>query len=131
MMDIKAIRLENLRLLLAECEDNQSELARRCNTKASYISQIINGWKGKAVGPRLARNLERGMGKEAGWMDRRHLQIAEPGKDYTPEIGAQEIALARRIKRLPVDMQRAVIDMIGALESALGKQAVNKRRRRK
>ncbi|MEI6317438.1 MAG: S24 family peptidase [Pseudomonadota bacterium] len=54
------------------------ELAERADTNEAYLSQIANqlpdskSRKPKAVGDKLARKLEKGMGKERGWMDQEH-----------------------------------------------------------
>ena len=128
-MDNKAIRKENLRLLLDECGGNQSDLARRCGSQAAYINQVLHGWKGKGIGDSLARRLEKGMNKEAGWMDRRHLQVAEPGGDYQPDIGVTAVSIARRIQGLSPDAQRLVTDFVSMLEQATADNG--KRRARK
>lgn len=76
-MDIQEIRFKNFLVLLSEADSNMAELARRVDTEAAYLSQIKNkaktrGGTVRGVGGDLARKLERGMGKPAGWLDNVH-----------------------------------------------------------
>jgi hypothetical protein len=75
---IQEIRRTNLRLLIEESDDKTAiALAKRCDTSASYLSQILIRFKmasGKSreVGTGLARKLEKGCKKPKGWMDSVH-----------------------------------------------------------
>ena len=76
-MTIQQIRYHNLILLLAEAGGNQAELARRGETSASYINQILKGVKTKSgaarnIGDEVARKLEKGFNRHRGWMDESH-----------------------------------------------------------
>lgn len=76
------IRIRNLMRLIAEADGSQAELARRSATSRTYISQVLHGYEGdtgksRSVGDRLARKLEKGMGKPIGWMDRDHGAVSE------------------------------------------------------
>jgi len=109
-MTIQQIRYRNLILLLAEAGGNQAELARRGETSASYINQILKGVKTKSgtarnIGGEVARKLEKGFSKPRGWMDEPH--PARPGNisespnlymDGKPLSGAETelILLARQ-----------------------------------
>lgn len=74
MATAKEIRLENLKILIAEFKTAEA-VAQRAATAPMYLSQILNGAKsatGKArgIGDALARRLEQGCGKEIGWLDK-------------------------------------------------------------
>jgi len=72
---IQEIRRTNLRLLIEESDEKTAiAIATRCDTSASYLSQILIRFKmasGKSreVGTGLARKLEKGCKKPKGWMD--------------------------------------------------------------
>jgi SOS-response transcriptional repressor LexA len=73
-MDIKQIRLRNLRILIGEA-GTIANLARLSNTAPAYLSQILNSLptstgRPRSVGDKLARKLELAMNKPYGWMDR-------------------------------------------------------------
>ncbi len=83
-MDIHAIRLANLRLLLDEAAKTigrergaAQHLARLSGVPATVISQAKNqrqraDGSARKIGDDIARRLERGGGKEKGWMDVSH-----------------------------------------------------------
>ncbi|MGR2663658.1 hypothetical protein ACUXVY_18900 [Chromobacterium haemolyticum] len=75
-MDIKDIRLVNLKALVAEFE-TIAQVARQSDTNEAYLSHILNGvllpsGRPRGVGHALARKLEQGCGKPTGWMDHPH-----------------------------------------------------------
>lgn len=75
-MDIKQIRLRNLRSLIAE-SGTIANLARMSETAPAYLSQILNSLptstgKPRSVGDKLARKLEQALHKSYGWMDKDH-----------------------------------------------------------
>jgi len=72
-MDIKQIRLRNLRMLVREA-GTIANLARLSSTAPAYLSQILNSLptstgRPRSVGDKLARKLESAMDKPYGWMD--------------------------------------------------------------
>lgn len=80
MTTVKELRLENLRSLVAEFKTADA-VAQRAQTAPMYLSQILNGAKSstgnaRGIGDKLARKLEEGCGKEVGWMDRPHRNVA-------------------------------------------------------
>lgn len=75
-MDVKKIRLENLKSLIAE-HSSAANLSKVTGVNEAYISQIINGaplpsGNPRGVGDRMARTLENSCNKPYGWMDVRH-----------------------------------------------------------
>ena len=75
-MDIKQIRLSNLRTLISE-SGTIANLARLSETAPAYLSQILNSLptstgKPRSVGDKLARKLEQALNKSYGWMDKDH-----------------------------------------------------------
>jgi hypothetical protein len=76
MATSKETRLDNLRALVKQFGTIEA-VAQRAETAPVYLSQILNSVKSstgtkRGVGDALARRLERGCGKEIGWMDRMH-----------------------------------------------------------
>ncbi len=67
-MDAKAIRLYNLKRLIAEA-GGQKKLAQRAGVSPAYLSQIVSTRTPRKMGDNVARRLERGMEKPHGWMD--------------------------------------------------------------
>ena len=70
---LNQIRLHNLELLIAEA-GSALQLARACDTSASYLSQVRRQTLSEQGTPRaltddLAGRLERAMDKPQGWMD--------------------------------------------------------------
>ncbi|WP_148716851.1 S24 family peptidase [Chitinolyticbacter meiyuanensis] len=75
-MTVEEIRLQNLLALVADF-GSAAEVARRADTSASYLSQIITRvpsrtGKARDVGAKLARKLEAACGKHEGWLDVAH-----------------------------------------------------------
>lgn len=68
-MDIKEIRRENLKALLAECYGSQKALADKVGTAPAYISQILAENGKRNVGDELARKAEAAFNRPRGWMD--------------------------------------------------------------
>lgn len=73
-MEIRETRLRNLELLVQEF-GSQVALAQKADTDPSYISQLIGGWRGRAMGDDLARKIEAATGKTRGWMDTQHPEL--------------------------------------------------------
>ena len=79
-MDIKQIRLQNLRSIILET-GTIAKLARLSETAPAYLSQILNSLptstgKPRSVGDKLARKLELAVNKPYGWMDKDHSDAA-------------------------------------------------------
>lgn len=122
-MDIDEVRLHNLRALLAECGNNQSELARRIDSEAAYVNQLLRGWKGKHVGPKFARKAEAAMGKPRGWMDQDHSRKSAPATPVAlpPGLTEMSVRVARKWQALNEPARTQVlmlIETLGALESS-------------
>ena len=101
-VDIKEIRLKNLRLLIEEV-GSAAELARRVKTDPAYLSQILSTKIKRALGGELARRIERAMAKPHGWMDRLNFP-EEPGQYKTERrmgaISMEEMALLKKYRML-------------------------------
>ena len=70
-MDIKEIREKNMLLLAAEA-GSIKELAKRADTAENYLYQVRSNTNKRGMGDRVARKLERAMGREYGWIDANH-----------------------------------------------------------
>lgn len=91
-MDIKQIRLRNLRSLISE-SGTIANLARLSETAPAYLSQILNSLptstgKPRSVGDKLARKLEQALTRPYGWMDKDH-----EGSDNTKYQDIPQVAL--------------------------------------
>jgi len=89
-MDIKQIRLCNLRSLIAE-SGTIAKLARLSETAPAYLSQILNSLptstgKPRSVGDKLARKLEQALNKPYGWMDKDHLTSGDTEQQVIPQV---------------------------------------------
>ena len=102
-MDIKQIRLRNLRILIGEA-GTIANLARLSNTAPAYLSQILNSLptstgRPRSVGDKLARKLEQAMNKPYGWMDRNNddeydtASIPVGSVTYVPLIDESKVCL--------------------------------------
>ncbi|XZG69259.1 S24 family peptidase [Chitinibacteraceae bacterium HSL-7] len=74
-MDVKTIRLENLRALITQAGGNAA-LAERVETAPAYISQILSTKHPATVGDKLARKIEDRLELGHGWMDHQHTVTA-------------------------------------------------------
>lgn len=97
-MNIRAIRVENLKLLVREFE-SIAEVARRGETSEKYLWQIIKGVvqrnNPRSVGDALAARLEHGCDKPAGWMDQNHeVQYAKRFESDSAPLIAREAEAA-------------------------------------
>lgn len=110
-MDIKEIRLKNLRLLINDA-GSAAELARRAKTDPAYLSQILSTKIKRALGDELARRIERAMTKPHGWMD--HLNTAEEPGRYKIETGLskQAMDLASTWDKLPPNAKETVLSCL-------------------
>ena len=96
-MDIKQIRLTNLRTLIAEA-GTIANLARLSGTAPAYLSQITNGLptstgRPRSVGDKLARKLEQALDKPYGWMDTSHSQ-EDDASDHISKVPLIDIGQA-------------------------------------
>lgn len=90
-MEIKDIRLENLRVILEAERLTQTELAIRCGISPSVISQIMT--KRRNMGSSFARKLEGSLELTEGWFDSYHpktsLMLEEPDYKINRKVQAQ------------------------------------------
>lgn len=95
MKTVDEIRLENLRLLVAEF-GTQDRVADLANTQPVYLSQILNGAKdsktGKVrqIGDLLARKIEAGCCKDRGWMDNQQVTHTNRNRRLTAAMAVME-----------------------------------------
>lgn len=104
-MDIKQIRLNNLRNLINEA-GTIAALARKSTTAPAYISQILNrlpsaSGSPRTLGDKLARKLETTMGKPFGWMDTDHSQHDGDNVHYVPLISKEQLAQKQDLSEIP------------------------------
>jgi len=97
-MDIKQIRLRNLRSLISE-SGTIANLARLSETAPAYLSQILNSLptstgKPRSVGDKLARKLEQALNKPYGWMDRDHENADDTKLQTIPTVPILDIEQA-------------------------------------
>lgn len=104
LMDVKEIRLINLKKLVEQEGGNAAAVARKADTSATYLNQILNPKLRGQVGDRLARKLEKSYNKPRGWMDKLHGRSATTADPAVPPlqnellyevVRAVEAALAR------------------------------------
>jgi len=94
-MDIKQIRLSNLRTLIDEA-GTIAALARKTGTAPAYLSQILNrlpsaSGSARTLGDKLARKLENAMGKAFGWMDKDHQSDSIDTIHYVPLLQREDL----------------------------------------
>lgn len=114
METIDEIRLRNLESLIAEC-GSQIAFAERVEVAASQVSQ----WRTRAphastgrprvMSTDMAREIERKLGRERGWMDHDHTVVLPRG--LTPEQRAHLDAIAK----MPPSVRRAFLAARDAL----------------
>jgi len=125
MNTIQQIRLANLRLLIEESEavvvgnktfgaGTATALAKKCNTSAGYLSQILTrlpnpSGKSREMGTSLARKLEKGANKPIGWMDIKH-----------EKLDPKEEEMRRLFAVLDADLREAILQQARIL-SKIGK----------
>lgn len=109
---IAEIRHRNL-LVLVEEAGSAANLSRLTGVPAAYLSQCINRALTKSgqprnVGAEVARKLETGMGKPAGWMDQADLSPLERDlldRFRSLSADAQEYTLSWIAKLRGIDSQ--------------------------
>lgn len=118
MSNVKQTRLENFETLIQEA-GGVAELARRCGyAKPAYLYQV-RSQKPKPngsvlqIGRRVAATLEKGMGKPAGWMDKKH---RKPSPAATPTQPAASPAnpVGLKIQAAGSDIRSVTLAVTGA-----------------
>jgi hypothetical protein len=83
MKTVEEIRYENL-IALLENGLTIADMAAECSVSAAYLSQIktkapnSRTMKQRHMGKKMAREIERGLGLEHGWMDKDHAESDIP-----------------------------------------------------
>jgi len=108
-MEIKDIRLQNLRILIARA-GSITDLAERVGTDRNYISQILSPTTKANVGTRLARSLEAAFHEPRGWMDQVHNELTDAQRMYVKLFG-----------ELPQELQEQAIEYLKFLAKQHGK----------
>ena len=117
--DIQEIRLHNLTFLVQECVAELGRergavrrLALLSDVPPSLLSMLTNGalhsdtGKRRQIGDDTATKLEKGMGKEPGWMDVDRSQA----KDY------REAAILDKLRKITPEQRDAVERMLEAMQ---------------
>lgn len=126
-MENRIIRLENLKLLIAEA-GSAAALAAKVDTSAAYISQCLSAKVTANVGTKLARKIELAYGKPSGWMDVYHpedqvlVEIDPPVRDC-PVLELEEVESwlqmpvlrKQEIVAVPMEMSRKgfIVKIVG------------------
>ena len=117
-MDIKQIRLRNLRSLIVE-SGTIANLARMSETAPAYLSQILNSLptstgKPRSVGDKLARKLEQALNKSYGWMDKDHDESDDSASAMVQQVPLlnMEQALKQLTRPLPVHHEMVPIPIV-------------------
>jgi len=103
-MDIKEIRIENLKLLLeVECLGDRMALAKRLGKDdVNHLNQLLTGHG--SFGSRVARGIESKLGKPKGWMEVRQ------GGTFS---GDEQVAdLASRLMAIPEERRKKLLRAI-------------------
>lgn len=70
-MDIKQIRIRNLRRILDDFEGGREEFAKKVGySDVNYLNQLLTGHG--SFGTRTAKKISRALNKDDGWLDRVH-----------------------------------------------------------
>lgn len=70
---LRALRVTNLTNLCNLLDDgNKSALGRRIGQSSALINQLIGPNPTRSIGEVLARDIERCLGLESGWLDAKH-----------------------------------------------------------
>lgn len=109
-MDVKQVRRERLKSLLKKHGGawTQAALADKADTKAAYLSQIINETPGAQVGDALARKIEIAANLPRGWMDGLEQYGALPPSMIAKEIDLDEQPDLLRIRRVKFKLSAGV-----------------------
>ncbi|WP_299948789.1 hypothetical protein [uncultured Microbulbifer sp.] len=104
-MAIYQIRRSNARHLAMQFK-NRREFADAADLTSSQLSQLIGPNPTENIGASIAKRIEKAGGKDAGWLDREHLEVT----------GKQQVAPPDRLVD-PDKLMVAVRDVWDAMES--------------
>lgn len=109
-MTVEQTRLDNLRLLVTE-KGTIAAVAEAAGTPASYLSQILTRapsrtGKPRDIGSQLARKLEAGCTKPAGWMDVPHRGLDDEDSIFLDAIRREVVD-----RDLSPDMREALLTL--------------------
>lgn len=108
MMEVKDVRLNNLKLVMNRGRLTQAELAIKCDLAPSLISQIMT--KRRNMGAALARKLEEKLDLDDGWFDFPHdivdttVQMVKSEwkpKAFESSLTKREIRLLELFRQMP------------------------------
>lgn len=108
MMEVKDVRLNNLKLVMERGHLTQAELAIKCDLAPSLISQIMT--KRRNMGATLARKLEEKLDLDEGWFDFPHdivdttvqmIKSEWKPKAFESSLTKREIRLIELFRQMP------------------------------
>lgn len=91
------IRRKNLGNLVKEW-GGANHLARRLNKSPSQLSQLVGKRPSRDIGSGLAREIERSLGLERGWMDNPHYQASDDATRLLDKLHILPAAMRERIE---------------------------------
>lgn len=94
-MDASTARTENIRMLVREAH-GPIPFAKQVDRDPVQVRQWISESRPKSIGSRLARDIERRLGLEHGWLDMLHIAVESQAPRLDPEILADTASLLRR-----------------------------------
>lgn len=94
------IRRVNLRQLV-DIYDGRDRLALKLGRERNQIDQLLAK---KNMGPRLARDIEKRLGKERGWMDHPHMEFFA-GEPQAPYLLSESVHDRERTQLLKIWME--------------------------
>lgn len=114
--DIDEIRYKNLATLIERhggaAYGRKKRFADKCNMNPAYVSQLTN--KVRNIGKQVAREIEKALGLEKGWMDQHHYAAHSTDKPTQKSIREPEPAQEYNAQILPQTNQIPVVDMVAA-----------------
>jgi len=125
VQEIRDTRLRNLAILVQEF-GTAAALAEKIGSDPAYLSQLLNGWRGRSLGTKLARRMELAAQKPSGWMDSQHPELwneTEMGKAagrpliQTSHKAAQLTWLETEQSKLSEGSLGAVMQLVSHLRS--------------
>lgn len=115
-MEVKDVRLNNLKLVMDRGRLTQAELAIKCDLAPSLISQIMT--KRRNMGAALARKLEEKLKLDDGWFDFPHdlvdttVQMVKSEwkpKAFESSLTKREIRLLELFRQMPESEKMNII----------------------
>lgn len=91
MVEVTQIRLINLRRLIDQLGGPTALASKLKYSNGSYISQMAGPTPTRAIGEKVARQIEKSLGYEPGWMDVDHSGPRERGA--VPELRSNVVSL--------------------------------------